>query len=183
MPAKKQVTKEMILTAALELLREGGIEAVNVKALAHKLNCSTQPIYLSFPGMNELRLELTKKAIDFFIQSMEQSDTSRSDLFGMSYIHFAKDEKELFRYLFMRSNALTEIKEALTPMMEHSITALMDQYHISHSEADYLHDQLWMHAHGIASMVATDFCTWDMKKIVKMLDDCKKHFTHELRCQ
>ena len=49
MPAKKQVTKEMILTAALELLREGGIEAVNVKALAHRLNCSTQPIYLSFP--------------------------------------------------------------------------------------------------------------------------------------
>ena len=183
MPAKKQVTKEMILTAALELLREGGIEAVNVKALAHRLNCSTQPIYLSFPGMNELRLELTNKAVDYFIKAMEHSDSSRIDLFGMSYINFAKDEKELFRYLFMRSNALTEIKEALTPMMEDSISALMEQYHINHTEADYLHDQLWMHTHGIASMVATDFCTWDMEKIAKMLFDCKKQFTQELRCQ
>lgn len=33
MPAKKQVTKEMILGAALRVLMEGGTEAVNVKAL------------------------------------------------------------------------------------------------------------------------------------------------------
>ena len=35
MPAKKQVTREMILAAAVELLREGGSGAVQVKALAH----------------------------------------------------------------------------------------------------------------------------------------------------
>lgn len=54
MPAKKQVTREMILAAAVELLREGGSGAVQVKALAHKLNCSTQPIYLSFDSMEAL---------------------------------------------------------------------------------------------------------------------------------
>jgi AcrR family transcriptional regulator len=177
MPAKKQITKKMILTAALELLREGGIKAVNVKALARRLNCSTQPIYLSFVGMDELRMELTIEAVDFFIQSMECGDTSKANLFGMSYICFAKEEKELFRYLFMRSNALTEIKEALAPMMEYSISALMEQYHISHAKADYLHDQLWMHTHGIASMVATDFCVWNTEKIEEMLSDCKKQFT------
>lgn len=31
MPAKKQVTKEKILRAALQLLREQGYEAVNIK--------------------------------------------------------------------------------------------------------------------------------------------------------
>ena len=44
MPAKKLVTREMILTAALKLLREQGYEAVNIKQLANALNCSTQPI-------------------------------------------------------------------------------------------------------------------------------------------
>ena len=52
----------------------------------------------------------------------------------------------------MRPNALAEIREALAPMMERSISALMAQYRIGHAEADYLHDQLWMHAHGIAAM-------------------------------
>ena len=41
MPAKKQITKERILSTALELLRAGGAQAVNVKALAKQLNCST----------------------------------------------------------------------------------------------------------------------------------------------
>lgn len=39
MPAKKQVTKEMILGAALRVLMEGGTEAVNVKSLAAELGC------------------------------------------------------------------------------------------------------------------------------------------------
>jgi len=179
MPAKKQVTKEKILSAALELLRKGGIEAVNVKMLAQELNCSTQPIYLSFPGMNELRTELTAKAVEFFMQKMKCADTSSPDLFGMSYIHFAMTEKELFRYLFMRPNALSEIREALAPMMESSISELMERYHINHAEADYLHDQLWMHTHGIASMIATDFCVWDPVKIADMLKECRICFTQK----
>lgn len=179
MPAKKQVTKEMILSAALKLLREGGLEAVNVKALARKLNCSTQPIYLSFPGMDELRTELTTKAVAFFTQKLQSQDASAGELFGMAYIRFAMKEKELFRYLFMRPNALSEIREALAPMMERSIVELMAQYHITHREADYLHDQLWMHTHGIASMIATDFCVWDIGKIEDMLTECKACFTRK----
>lgn len=179
MPAKKQVTKEKILSAALELLRKGGIEAVNVKMLAQKLNCSTQPIYLSFPGMNELRTELTAKAVEFFVQEMKNAGASSPNLFGMSYIHFAMTEKELFHYLFMRPNALSEIKESLVPMMERSISELMERYHINHAEADYLHDQLWMHTHGIASMIATDFCLWDPGKIADMLNECRICFTQK----
>lgn len=55
MPAKKQVPKEKILAAALELLKTQGYEAVNIKQLSKALGCSTQPVYLSFSGMDELR--------------------------------------------------------------------------------------------------------------------------------
>lgn len=113
------------------------------------------------------------------MQKMQSGNTSEGDLFGISYIRFAMEEKALFRYLFMRSNALSEIKEALAPMIEHSIAGLMSQYRIGHAEADYLHDQLWMQAHGIASMIATDFCTWDTEKIQQMLADSKTCFARE----
>ena len=42
MPAKKQVTGEMILSAALKLLREKGYEAVNIKQLSDALGCPFQ---------------------------------------------------------------------------------------------------------------------------------------------
>lgn len=41
MPAKKQITKEKILAAAMKILKKDGMEAVNVKRLAKELNCST----------------------------------------------------------------------------------------------------------------------------------------------
>jgi len=39
MPAKKRITKDMILDAALSLLKKHGLDAVNIKALAGELHC------------------------------------------------------------------------------------------------------------------------------------------------
>ena len=180
MPAKKQVTKAMILSAALNLLRKQGSDAVNIKQLANSLGCSTQPIYLSFSGMEELRQELVPLAVTEFEKYMKNgSGDGFVCLYGMRYMSFAKEEPCLFRFLFMRPNAFVEIKQALLPMIERSIEKLMNTYHIAHNEADMLHDQLWMHAHGIASMIATNFCDWNMEKVERMLADCQHAFTQK----
>lgn len=180
MPAKKQITREMILTAALRILKKQGFEAVNIKRLAKELKCSTQPVYLSFSGMDELREALIPLAVKEFETMMKKN--SRDGIiriYDMEYIHFAKSEPKLFCFLFMRANAFAEIKRTLFPIIEQSITELMDIYHIGHEEADYLHDHLWMHTHGIASMIATDFCDWDMAKVETMLKECKVAFTRK----
>ncbi len=180
MPAKKQITRDMILSAALKLLREQGYEAVNLTQLAKALGCSTQPVYLSFSGMDALRGELIPLAVAEFERYMKAgSEDGIVCLYGMRYIAFAKEEPRLFRFLFMRPNAFAEIKQTLLAMIERSIEKLMAAYRIGHEEADILHDQLWMHAHGIASMVATDFCDWDMAKVERMLADCKRAFTEK----
>ena len=73
----------------------------------------------------------------------------------------------------MRKNAFSELKAALTPIMTNSIVQLMKRYQIEYDEAHHLHDQLWVHTHGIASMIATDFCDWNMDKISRMLKECE----------
>lgn len=180
MPAKKQITKEKILAAALTLLKEQGFEAVNIKTLAKELKCSTQPVYLSFTGMDELRSALIPEAVKELENSMKaDSEDGRIRLYDIEYIHFAQKEPRLFCFLFMRANAFTEIKRSLLPIIEQTIGELMETYHISHDEADDLHDHLWMHTHGIASMIATEFCDWDLKKVSRMLDECKLAFTKQ----
>ena len=177
MPAKKQITREMILDAALKLLKNKGFDAVNIKGLAKELKCSTQPVYLSFSGMEELREELIPLAVKEF-ETIMKSDNEDGivRLYGIEYIHFAKNEPNLFCFLFMRANAFSEIKRAILPIIEQSVKELMDKYNSSHEQADYLHDNLWMHAHGIASMVATDFCDWDMEKVSHMLEQSRNAF-------
>lgn len=180
MPAKKQITRDMILDAALKLLKQHGFEAVTIKELAKELKCSTQPVYLSFTGMDELRSALIPLAVKMFADAMKSdSGDGMVRLYSIEYIHFAKSEPRLFCFLFMRSNAFAEIKRILLPIIEQSITELMETYHISHEEADDLHDRLWMHTHGIAAMIATDFCNWNMEKVNHMLEECKTDFTRK----
>ena len=174
MPAKKQVTREKILAAGLELLREGGPQALNVKGLARRLGCSTQPIYLSFAGMDALRMELTRVCVDFFGEQL-RADGGEPELFGLPYLRFALWERGVFAFLFLRENAYAQLRDALRPMMEASISRLMAQYGIGHEEAHHFHDQLWMHAHGIASTMATGFCQWDMGKVERMLRECRQY--------
>ena len=178
MPARKQITKEMILNAAMKLLRKKGFDALNIKGLAKELKCSTQPVYLSFSGMDELRNELIPLAVKEFENIMKNdNEDGIIRLYDISYIDFAKKESNLFCFLFMRENAFIETKRILTPIIEKSINELMEDYNISYEEADNLHDHLWMHTHGIASMIATKFCDWNMDKVKRMIKECKITFT------
>lgn len=174
MPAKKQITKETILNTAFEMLRTGGMDAVNIKALAQRLGCSTQPIYLSFDNMAALRSELSSMAVETFVKQ-----SGSANLYGMTYIQFAQKEKALFRFLFMRENAFVELREAFAPMMEASILRLMKEYSLDHEEAHYFHDQLWVHTHGIASMIAMDFCDWNLEKAERMFLECEKYLSRK----
>ena len=53
-PAIIRITKEAILEAGLALLRDHGPDALNARALAARLKCSTQPIFSNFPSMDAL---------------------------------------------------------------------------------------------------------------------------------
>ena len=45
MPAAKRFSKDEIIDAAVEVLRDGGFSSVNARSVAKKLGCSTQPKY------------------------------------------------------------------------------------------------------------------------------------------
>ena len=171
MPAKKQITRDMILSTAFDMLRTGGMESINVKELAEKIQTVLHNRYIfSFTSMDMLRTELSSVAVETFLRQI-QSNSTTADFYGIAYIRFAEEEKKLFQFLFMRQNAFSELREALIPIMDDSIARLMEQYNISREEAHYFHDQLWVHAHGIASMIATDFCDWKMDKVENMLTE------------
>ena len=55
MPRSVQITKEKILTAALDVLIREGYSAVSIKSIARELNCSTQPIAWQFGNMDNMR--------------------------------------------------------------------------------------------------------------------------------
>ncbi len=110
MPPKVKITKDEILKAALGIVRKGGVQALNARALADALGCSTQPVFSNYPGMDELRADVDRTASELYREYLasgaKRSDVPKYKAFGLAYIEFAKEEPELFRLLFMcdRSN-------------------------------------------------------------------------------
>ena len=63
MPPKPKFTKEEIVTAALELVSEKGIEALTARELGVRLGSSARPIFTVFNSMEEVQEEVRAAAL------------------------------------------------------------------------------------------------------------------------
>ena len=173
MPPKVKVTKKDIIEGALALVREQGVEAVNARNLAVALGCSTQPIFSNFTSMEALAEEVIaatyQRYLGFIRTEVESEKYPRYKAFGMAYMRFAKEEKELFKLLFMRDR--TGEEGVYTEDFEESVQMIMSANGVSREIAVRMHMELWVFVHGIATMLATSFLALDWEQISVMTSD------------
>lgn len=62
MPRKFMFTRDEIITAALKLVKTGGISALTARALGTELGSSSRPIFGLFKNMEEVQQEVLKAA-------------------------------------------------------------------------------------------------------------------------
>ena len=99
-----KISKEKILQAAFDIAKEKGIEYVSNREIAKYLSSSIRPIYYQFKNSGELISQLYKKIEKYFCDYITNNlnDTiPKYKQTGINYIKFAKNEKSLFKVLFM----------------------------------------------------------------------------------
>lgn len=174
MPAKKQVYKESVLRAGMEITRERGIEEVNTSTLTERLNCSTQPIYNSFRNMSELKAEIGKeiKAVyeKYLQEELKEKKYPPYKCYGMGYIRFAREEKEFFKYLFLRDRSGERIDDGKEEL-KGILSVIRQNTGISEEQAYRFHIEMWIYVHGIASMLATSYLDFDEETVSVFLTD------------
>ena len=173
MPPKVKTTKSDIIKTAISLVRKSGREAVNARAIAAALKCSTQPIFSNFSSMEELEEATVAAAynvyLNFLRREAESGEYPKYKSFGMAYIRFAKEEKELFKLLFMCDRGGRELIP--TPDFNDSVELIMNSNSISRERAELMHLEMWAAVHGIATMLATSFLSLEWELISNMLTD------------
>lgn len=174
MPPKFKFTREEIIRAALELTRESGIAAVTARGLGTRLGSSAKPIFGLFENMEEVQREVLKAA-DQLYQSYIREDMARREYppykaSGLAYIRFAREEKELFKLLFMRDRT-NEKEEDSREQLKPLITLIRENTGLNEEEAFLFHMEMWIYVHGIATMIATSYLDWDMDFISRTLTD------------
>lgn len=173
MPPKVKITKEDIIKTAVALVREKGAESLNARAVAEALNCSTQPVFSNFDTMDELQRATMLAAYEIYLEfirkEVESGKYPQYKAFGMAYIRFAKDERELFRLLFMCDRSKGDFIP--TSDFDESVEIIMNTNGITRERATLMHLEMWTCVHGIGAILATSFLTLDWELISNMLTD------------
>lgn len=184
MAPKVKVTREAIVDAAIAIIRREGEGAVNARSLAAALDCSTQPIFSNFATMEVLR-SAVREAADALYQGYLTADMAAGryppyKASGMAYIRFAREERALFRLLFMRDRSgetIGESREDIRPLLG----IIQQNLGVTEDEAFLFHMEMWVFVHGIAAMIATDYLNWDESLISAMLTDAYEGLKHRYR--
>ena len=89
---------------------------------------------------------------------------------GMAYIRFAREEKQLFRLLFMRDRS-AEPPRYDGGDFDGIVDIIQSSTGLSRERAYLFHLEMWIYVHGIATMCATSYLNWDKELISRMMTD------------
>lgn len=174
MPPKFKFTRDEMVSAALNITRKSGTAGLTARALAEELGCSVKPIFGLFKNMEELQGAVLNSANDLYLSYIDNSIKDGKyppyKASGMAYIRFAKEEKELFKLLFMRDRScetIVESKEEIQPLIE----MIKQNLGIDDERAYTFHLELWLFVHGIATMIATKYLEWNEDFVSRVITD------------
>ena len=173
MPPNIKFTKDEIVRAAVDIVREEGAQALTARAVASRLGSSPKVIFGAFSGMDELRQDVLEDANArygaYIRREIAQKQYPPFKASGMAYIRFAREEKMLFRLLFMRDRT----GETYAPTQEYTMLLqfIMEANGFDKAQAVLLHMEMWACVHGLAVLVATEYQPLDEAVISCILTD------------
>jgi len=180
MARKITITRDYIVNTAFQMLKQEGIENVTARKLAAKANCSTQPIFREYANMDVLYQELFRMSCSYFAFYYERFPKEQTDPFinlAYAYIHFAQEEKNLFRFLFLTEKSYGKSTyEILNGEKGIVVSEFEKAKRDGCRNAGDLFTKMWIFVHGAACMAITgDYDLSDLET-VKLLVDVYKAF-------
>ena len=180
---KVQISKEIILQAALEMLIRKGYSAINIKTLSKKIGCSTQPLVWHFENMEGLRKALAEYALNYANEKMRSCMQNGMEAFvdfGIAYINLAFDEPNLFKYLYMSGESGFQAGGfyVLVNADENAIIAgqIAGYLKISKEDASHFLQNIMIYTHGLASFIASGIITSSKEEVKAMVKQTANAF-------
>ena len=157
----------------MELIKNKGIENISARSIAKELGCSICPIFSYFESMECLKIELLEEIYSIYVNYIKEKMSESDKPFkgaGIGYINFARYYRNYFKALFM-SNVNGNLSSLLNrdKNNDYMESFVSEQNGVSKETARKIHEYCWVFVHGIASMIATDYCNFNDDEISEML--------------
>ena len=173
MARKKEISGTKILDVAYKMAVKDGLESLTARSIAKTGHFSTQPIYLEFSNMKDLRAQVLKRiSTDLRTKTLQQSFTGQPliDL-DLSYIQFAKKHVNLFRAMFIDGKFGSDI--IADTLMELGTEKFKAQY----EDAEYSDKKIadivvsnWIATAGMAALLVNNIASFNEEQIINVLN-------------
>lgn len=176
MPPVAKISREMILDEGVSIIKNEGIDSLNVRNIAKKLNCSTQPIMYHFKNVDLLKEELYRIIDNYHSEYLMKENNKINPLLniGLQYIKFADQEKNFFKFLFQSDKFLNFRFDDLINDNEAGLQIIFDviqkETNLSKSEVKEGFKLLFITAHGLASLLANNSMQYDENYCIEILE-------------
>lgn len=173
MARKKEISRDKILDVAYKMAVKDGIEGLTARSIAKTGHFSTQPLYLEFNNMNDLREQVLKKiSDDLRTKTLQQSYTwdALIDL-DLSYIEFAQKHVNLFRAMFVDGKFGSKVIS--DTLMDLGTEKFKEQYPDTQYDEDRVRDIVianWISTTGMAALVVNKIATFNQTQIINVLN-------------
>lgn len=169
---KKEIYKQRILDAAYKLAVRGGIESLTARNIAKAVNCSTQPIYLEFKNMQDLRNQVLARISDELKSNTLQQNFTGEPLIDLdlSYLYFAKEHVDLFRAMFVDGKFGNQmIVDTLMGLGLEKFKQQFDAEQFSEERLNHIVISNWIAATGLATLLINKMANFTQAQMISVL--------------
>lgn len=188
MARKTQISKDVILEAAFQMLLREGYASINITNLAKKIGCSTQPIAWHFGNMESLREELLEYCLNFLKDRFTVTGEHVSGILegiAFRYVDLAFDYSNLYKYLYMSEQdgrKMAAIAQSLRAENQDKVIQMLKAEHgISTEDAEKYLLNMQLYVHGIASFAVTKISFPSKEVIMQMVHDASEAFLKQIK--
>ena len=150
------VTKERILSAALDLVRAGGLSSLTARNLSTSLGCGANAIFSSFGSIQGVRDAVREEARKLYRKRVGDGFALKPPFkgFGIAFIWFAMDEPHLFSMIMDSQSQPASYRDYIDSHVgfkAESLSAIAGTFDLHGKDAETLYYQLVLLAMGLAS--------------------------------
>lgn len=172
MPRKVQFTREMIIGAAINMVREQGPDSINARDLGAYLGCSSRPLFTAFRNMEELtdavREEVSRRFAERVRIARDATDGGpAAKRMGMCIVGFAQNEPNLYKFIHWRGSKLVPFNDLSKIMIQQYQT----DYHLSDEDAVAFFDHMMIFNMGLCSLITNGVRHFSREEVERILLD------------
>ena len=163
MARKKEISRDKILDVAYKMAVSNGLDSLTARAIAKKGHFSTQPLYLEFSNMDEIRSLVLERISDKLRSKVLQQNFTGDPLIDLdlAYINFSQNHVKLC------CNIISDT------LMDLGIEKFKEQYPDAHYSDEKISDIVianWISTTGIAALVINKIATFNQDQIINVLN-------------